>query len=37
MTSENQNGARIGKDKVTRKFKSMPDWKGAATDKIQGF
>ena len=37
MTSENQNGARIGRDKVTRKFKSMPDWTGAEPNNIQGF
>ena len=28
---------KITKDDVKRKLKSMPDWKGAGTDKIQGF
>ena len=28
---------KITKDDVKRKLKSMPDWKGAGPDKIQGF
>ena len=28
---------KITKDDVKRKLKSMPDWKGARPDKIQGF
>ena len=28
---------KIAKDGVKRKLKSMPDWKGAGPDKIQGF
>ena len=37
MPSEKQNPMKITKDDVKRKFKSMPDWKGAAPDNIQGF
>ena len=37
MPSEKQNTVKITKDDVQRKLKSMPDWKGARPDKIQGF
>ena len=37
MPSEKQNTVNITKDDVKRKLKSMPDWKGAGPDKIQGF
>ena len=37
MPSERQNTVNITKDDVKRKLKSMPDWKGAGPDKIQGF
>ena len=37
MPSEKQNTVNIPKDDVKRKLKSMPDWKGARLDKIQGF
>ena len=37
MPSEKQNTVNITKDDVKRKLKSMPDWKGAEPDKIQGF
>ena len=37
MLSEEQNTVKITKDDVKRKLKSMPDWKGAGPDKIQGF
>ena len=37
MPSEKQNTVNITKDHVKRKLKSMPDWKGAGPDKIQGF
>ena len=37
MPSEKQNTVKITKDDVKRKLKSMPDWKGAGPDKIQGF
>ena len=32
-----QNTVKITKDDVKRKLKSMPDWRGAGPDKIQGF
>ena len=32
-----QNTVKITKDDVKRKLKSMPDWKRAGPDKIQGF
>ena len=35
--SREQNAVKITKDEVTRKLKSMPHWKGAGPDKIQGF
>ena len=35
--SEKQNTVKITKNDVTRKLKSMPDWKEEGTDKIQGF
>ena len=34
---EKQNIVKITKDDVKRKLKSMPDWKEAGPDKIQGF
>ena len=37
IPSEKQNTVNITKDDVKRKLKSMPDWKGAGPDKIQGF
>ena len=37
MPSEKQNTVNNAKDDVKRKLKSMPDWKGAGPDKIQGF
>ena len=37
MPSEKQNTVNITKDDVKRKLKSMPGWKGAGPDKIQGF
>ena len=37
MPSEKQNTVKITKDDGKRKLKSMPDWKGAGPDKIQGF
>ena len=37
MPSEKRNSVKITKDDVKRKLKSMPDWKGARPDKIQGF
>ena len=37
MPSEKQNTVNITKDDVKRKLKSIPDWKGAGPDKIQGF
>ena len=37
MPSEKQNTEKITKDDVKRKLKSMPDWRGAGPDKIQGF
>ena len=37
MPSGKQNTVNITKDDVKRKLKSMPDWKGAGPDKIQGF
>ena len=37
MLSEKQNTVKITKDNVKRKLKSVPDWKGAGPDKIQGF
>ena len=37
MPFEEQNSVKITKDDVKRKLKSMPDWKGAGPDKIQGF
>ena len=37
MSSEKQNTMKITKDDVKRKLKSVPDWKGARPDKIQGF
>ena len=37
MPSEKQNTVKITKDDVKRKLKSMPDWKRAGPDKIQGF
>ena len=37
MLSEKQNTMKITKDDVKRKLKSMPDWKRAGPDKIQGF
>ena len=37
MPSKKQNTVKITKDDVKRKLKSMPDWKGAGLDKIQGF
>ena len=35
--SEKQNTVNIAKDDVKRKLKSIPDWKEAGPDKIQGF
>ena len=37
MPSEKQNTVKITKDDVKIKLKSMPDWKEAGPDKIQGF
>ena len=37
MPSEKQNTVKISKDDVKRKIKTIPDWKGAGPDKIQGF
>ena len=37
MPFEEQNSVKITKDDVKRTLKSMPDWKGAGPDKIQGF
>ena len=37
MPSEKQNTVKITKDDVKGKLKSVPDWKGAGPDKIQGF
>ena len=37
MPSEKQNTVKITKDDGKRKLKSMPAWKGAGPDKIQGF
>ena len=37
MPYEKQNIVKITKDDVKRKLKSMPDWKEAGADKIQGF
>ena len=37
LPSETQNTVKITKDDVKKKLKSMPDWKGAGPDKIQGF
>ena len=37
MPSEKQNTVNINEDDFKRKLKSMPDWKGAGPDKIQGF
>ena len=37
MPYEKQNIVKITKDDVKRKLKSMPDWKEAGPDKIQGF
>ena len=37
MSFEKQNTVKITKDDVKRKLKSMPDWKGEGSDKIQGF
>ena len=37
MPSEKQNTVKITKDDVKGKLKSVPDWKGAGLDKIQGF
>ena len=37
MPSERQNTVKITNDDVKRKLKSMPDWKGAGSDKIQSF
>ena len=35
--SEKHSTVKITKDDVKRKLKSMPDWKGAGPDQIQGF
>ena len=37
MPSEKKNTVKITKDDGKRKLKSVPDWKGAGPDKIQGF
>ena len=37
MPSEKQNAVKITKGDVKRKLKSVPDWKRAGPDKIQGF
>ena len=37
MPSEKQNTVKITKDNIKIKLKSMPDWKGAGPDQIQGF
>ena len=37
MPSEKQNTVKISKEDVKRKIKTIPDWKGAGPDKIQGF
>ena len=37
MSFEKQNTVKITKDDVKRKLKSVPDWKGEGSDKIQGF
>ena len=37
MPSEKQIIVKITKDDAKRKLKSVPDWKGAGLDKIQGF
>ena len=37
MSSEKQNTMKSTKDDVKRKLKSVPDWKWARPDKIQGF
>ena len=37
MSSEKQNTAKITKNHVKRNLKSVPDWKGTGTDKIEGF
>ena len=37
MPSEKQNAVKITKGDVKRKLKSVPDWKIAGPDKIQGF
>ena len=37
MPSEKKNAVKITKDDVKRKLKPMPDWKGARSDKTQGF
>ena len=37
IPSEKQSTVKITKDDFKRKLKSMPDWKGAGPDKIQGF
>lgn len=37
MTFKKQSAVAITKDDVIRMFKSMPNWKGARSDKIQGF
>ena len=34
MPSENQNTLKITKGDAKRKLKSIPDWKGAGSDKI---
>ena len=37
MQSEKENAVKMNEDDVKGKLKSMPDWKGAGPDKIQGF
>ena len=37
MPSEKQNAVKITKGDVKRKLKSVPHWKIAGPDKIQGF
>ena len=37
MPSDKQNTVKITKGDVERKLKSMPDWKEAGPDRIQGF
>ena len=37
MPFEKQNRVEITKDDVKRKLKSMPNWKRAGAEKIQGF